>query len=280
MGDKSGNNELNYSKDFLLAEYNHFAESFWRNEEVGEKRVNFFITLVTAVLAAIVALATKDGDFLTTGVICPIAIFALLLLLLFGRVILKRMIKRNITTDEYKMAMAMIRSRFRHWGDQIEDYIPFGKGLKASIVLTSEMDLKNDKSILTAAKQALIDNRIEISEDYGIVKKSIGWIVADKEKKKYLIWNEKNELKIYEEIEARKLGYGGLVDMVISINSIIVAALFVLIPIWVFQLKDCLKFSTIQVAVIILLGLIGFFTAYLSQRIYTRNCYAKQYKPE
>ena len=34
---------------FLLAEYQRLADSFWKNEEVGEKRVNFLITLVTAV---------------------------------------------------------------------------------------------------------------------------------------------------------------------------------------------------------------------------------------
>ena len=51
------------TKEFLLHEYGYFSESFWRNEEAGEKRVNFFVTLVTAVLAALVALATRTkGD--------------------------------------------------------------------------------------------------------------------------------------------------------------------------------------------------------------------------
>jgi hypothetical protein len=36
-------------ENLLLAEYKRYAESFWKNEEVGEKRVSFFITLVTAV---------------------------------------------------------------------------------------------------------------------------------------------------------------------------------------------------------------------------------------
>jgi len=37
----------------LLAEYQHFSESFWKNEEIGEKRVNFFITLSTAIVALV-----------------------------------------------------------------------------------------------------------------------------------------------------------------------------------------------------------------------------------
>ena len=44
--------------DLLLAEHSYFADSFWRSEEVGEKRVNFFITLVTAVLTVLIALVS------------------------------------------------------------------------------------------------------------------------------------------------------------------------------------------------------------------------------
>jgi len=41
-------------QDFLLAEYQQYSEAFWRNEEAGERRVTFFITLATAVIAALV----------------------------------------------------------------------------------------------------------------------------------------------------------------------------------------------------------------------------------
>jgi hypothetical protein len=44
------------STEFLLAELEHFGQSLWRNEEVGEKRFNFFLTLVTAVISGLVAL--------------------------------------------------------------------------------------------------------------------------------------------------------------------------------------------------------------------------------
>lgn len=48
----------------LMAEYEHFSESFWRNEEVGEKRINFFVTLTTAIIAGIVALVSGDHPVL------------------------------------------------------------------------------------------------------------------------------------------------------------------------------------------------------------------------
>src|ERR1044071_6029218 len=37
------------TKDLLFADLEYFGECEWRNEESGEKRFNFFITLVTAV---------------------------------------------------------------------------------------------------------------------------------------------------------------------------------------------------------------------------------------
>lgn len=33
-------NESRKSEDFLLVEYRNLADSFWRNEEAGERRVN------------------------------------------------------------------------------------------------------------------------------------------------------------------------------------------------------------------------------------------------
>ena len=50
------------AKELLLADFKYFADSFWKSEEVGEKRVTVFITLVTAVLAALTVLSPKDYD--------------------------------------------------------------------------------------------------------------------------------------------------------------------------------------------------------------------------
>ena len=85
QGDKAkSKDKREISKEYLLAEYKHFSDSFWRNEEIGEKRVNFFITLVTAVMAAFVALITKGGKILEFSEAVPLVRLGMLALLLFG----------------------------------------------------------------------------------------------------------------------------------------------------------------------------------------------------
>ena len=64
--------------ELLLHDLDHFGESLWRNEETGEKRFDFFLTLVTAVAGGLVTLATAEQtqeDFERLGV-APIALFA------------------------------------------------------------------------------------------------------------------------------------------------------------------------------------------------------------
>lgn len=112
------------TEEFLLAEYRNLADSFWRNEDAGERRVNFFITLVTAVIGALVALATRSSD-LGSDTVFAVTVFALLALLAFGIVTLLRMIRRNRVTDEYKRAMARIRALFQAEDDRLREYEPF-----------------------------------------------------------------------------------------------------------------------------------------------------------
>lgn len=111
------------TEEFLLKEYEHFADSFWRTEELGEKRVNFFISLVTAVVAGLVALAREQGRFSAreTEWLCVGAGGALLLIGLFT---FMRMVRRNEVTDQYKRAMGLIRAHFTH-GSGFEGYVPF-----------------------------------------------------------------------------------------------------------------------------------------------------------
>lgn len=44
------------AKDLLLADLEYIRASFWKNEDIGEKRFGFFVTVVTAVVAGLVAL--------------------------------------------------------------------------------------------------------------------------------------------------------------------------------------------------------------------------------
>ena len=48
-------------KDLFLADLDRLEESIWRNEKVGEKRFEFFVALVGAVLAGLVAFWTAEN---------------------------------------------------------------------------------------------------------------------------------------------------------------------------------------------------------------------------
>jgi hypothetical protein len=111
--------------EFLIAEYQHFADSFWRTEELGEKRLNFFISLLTAAVAGLILLATSESSFSTSDVQW-IAFFTGIALLLLGLSTLLRMLRRNDVADQYKDAMDLVRSNFcdRY---RLIDYKPFKK---------------------------------------------------------------------------------------------------------------------------------------------------------
>ena len=114
--------------EFLLAEYEAFTQSFWRNEEVGEKRVDYFITLATAVLAAVVALLTSDHIKLEPIDERRIATAAVLAMLLFGILFFIRILHRNRVTDEYKGIIRYLRKKISSDVDELADFrIPFVK---------------------------------------------------------------------------------------------------------------------------------------------------------
>src|SRR5881394_714629 len=91
------------SREFFLAELEHFEESIWRNEEVGEKRFNFFVTLVTAVAGGLIVLWTSDKIPNDVRWRLPTLTWqACLALLVFGLVSYRRMIHRDRVTAEYQ----------------------------------------------------------------------------------------------------------------------------------------------------------------------------------
>jgi hypothetical protein len=91
----------------LLAEYEHLSASLKENEAMGERRLQFLFTLVTASFGGIAAL-------LQIGAGAPSAAVTLLgsfvLLFLFGLVTLERIVKRNLATDRYIDALNRIRA--------------------------------------------------------------------------------------------------------------------------------------------------------------------------
>jgi hypothetical protein len=101
-------------RDLYLADLERLEESIWRNEEIGEKRFDFFVTFATAVVGGLVVLWTSDRSASATSRVLSRSInVALLALLVFGLVSYRRMMHCDSITDEYKRDTKMIRRRYR-----------------------------------------------------------------------------------------------------------------------------------------------------------------------
>jgi hypothetical protein len=95
--------------DFLIADLAHFGESLWRNEDVGEKRFNFFIAIITAVISGLIALHTQGSTGVDPTTLKNITAGVLIGLLIFGLLTYLRILKRNRVADEYQRTLKYIR---------------------------------------------------------------------------------------------------------------------------------------------------------------------------
>lgn len=95
------------SVKLLLAEYEHLSASLKENEAMGERRLQFLFALVTAAFAGITAVLQLGRGPAPPVVVAVLASFVLLFL--FGLVTLERIVKRNVTTDDYIDALNAIR---------------------------------------------------------------------------------------------------------------------------------------------------------------------------
>lgn len=91
----------------LLAEYEHLSDSLKENEVMGERRLQFLFTLVTAAFGGIAALLQLGPRPAPPATVVMFAAFALLFL--FGLVTLERIVKRNVATDGYINALNTLR---------------------------------------------------------------------------------------------------------------------------------------------------------------------------
>lgn len=122
--------ETSNSNNFFIADLEHFGESLWRNEEIGEKRFNFFLTLFTAVIAGLVALYTKAEDKLDFCIFINIVNGAFVGLLVLGLLTYLRMLHRNRVTDQYQRTLKHIREKLLT-SNPLEEYKvpqPLGAG--------------------------------------------------------------------------------------------------------------------------------------------------------
>jgi len=116
-------------QQFLLAEYERFAEEFWRNEETGERRVNLFLSLASMVVAGFAAVTSLNIVLLTEpliiGVILSIAAFVFCAMQILGILTMRRIQKRNLGTDRLKVRMDLVRKYFKDPKLKKKDYNPF-----------------------------------------------------------------------------------------------------------------------------------------------------------
>jgi 8-oxo-dGTP pyrophosphatase MutT (NUDIX family) len=98
-------------RELLLAEYEHTAESLLRNEEDGEKRVTFFMTL-TGGAGTVLAFALGPKAELGPQTIHPLVVGTILVVLAVGHLTFLRVVTRNLASDRYKAALNRIRRYF------------------------------------------------------------------------------------------------------------------------------------------------------------------------
>jgi hypothetical protein len=97
-----------HERGFLQADFEHVAASLLQNEELGEKRVTFFVTLVGAFLGGVGYLATDLREAMPFNPYAALAL-ATFVLLLFGGLTWRRMIRRDKTTDKFKEILKVQR---------------------------------------------------------------------------------------------------------------------------------------------------------------------------
>ncbi|MEK6937650.1 MAG: NUDIX domain-containing protein [Nanoarchaeota archaeon] len=115
------------TKEILLKDYDYFSDSFWKNEQVGETRVNLYIGFVTFVLGALGALLTSKDVSLGAGELQLIILGSLFLLLVLGTVTFLRILIRNSRSDGFKKGLNDIRLYFKEQNpSELLGYSPFG----------------------------------------------------------------------------------------------------------------------------------------------------------
>jgi 8-oxo-dGTP pyrophosphatase MutT (NUDIX family) len=111
-------------KTLLEHDYGYRSEALWKNEQSGETRVNLFIGFVTLAVGLMVSALSKDSE-LEGAPLLLLLLVGLIVLLAVGYVTLRRIITRNIRTDEAKVQLDAIRQTFKdHFDDEgaLADY--------------------------------------------------------------------------------------------------------------------------------------------------------------
>jgi len=97
-------------REFVRADYEHVSASLCENEELGEKRVTFFTTLVAMFFGAIGFLATDLKEVVPVNTyLALVAVSAFLVVL--GVLTMMRLRRRNRVADRYKNILKTLREK-------------------------------------------------------------------------------------------------------------------------------------------------------------------------
>jgi hypothetical protein len=94
----------------IMAEYEDLVASLRSNEELGERRLDAYLTLIAAVTAAIGLASSRFED--DTAPLIGVATVAAGLMTVFGIMTLRRMMVRNVTTSVFMNGLRRIRAVF------------------------------------------------------------------------------------------------------------------------------------------------------------------------
>ncbi len=121
-------------RELLLREYDYLSKMYINNEDLGEKRVNLFLSLTSAALAIFAVISGLGIPLLELRMSSMLFTAVTVVLLLFGWITLKRIINRNIETTNYVNRLDSIRRAFvkEDEGDKIK-HLPFNPYQKPKI---------------------------------------------------------------------------------------------------------------------------------------------------
>mgnify|MGYP000855927713 CR=1 FL=1 len=116
------NSEFTPSDYFMLAEYEHLTEMLLYTKEVGHKRVQFWLSIVSAaggLLALFYQIDKGSAAFFGTALIACLALF------IVGWSIFLKLIHRTITTVEYLRGLGKIKHYFSENDGRIKKHLYF-----------------------------------------------------------------------------------------------------------------------------------------------------------
>lgn len=116
-----GEQKRTASEEFLLIELSEIYQEFRRLRDEGVRRLNFYITLVSGFLGALLILMQFSA--ISGQTLHLVSIVALGLLFLLGWDTFRYLISRDIGSDFNMRAMARIRHYFVRLDPKLEDYV-------------------------------------------------------------------------------------------------------------------------------------------------------------